>query len=59
VAAVALVNRSGGAAAVDVPVHALLELSLPTYDPNACPLCAQGVPIKKPGSRQVAVPHDQ
>ena len=59
VAATAIVNRSGGAASLDVPLHALLELSLPTYDPNACPLCAQGVPIAKPGSRQVAVAHDR
>jgi orotate phosphoribosyltransferase len=60
VAAAAIVNRSGGAAAaLDVPLHALLDLSLPTYDPDTCPLCADGVPIQKPGSRQVAVPHDQ
>ena len=59
VAAAAVVNRSGGRATVDVPLHALLDLSLPTYEPDACPLCAQGVPIVKPGSRQVAVPHDQ
>ena len=59
VAATAIVNRSGGAASLDVPLHALLELSLPTYDPNACPLCAQGVPISRPGSRQVAVAHDR
>lgn len=56
-AAAAIVDRSGGAAALDVPLHALMELSLPTYDPDACPLCAQGVPIAKPGSRQMAVPH--
>ena len=43
------------AASLDVPLHALLELSLPTYHPDACPLCAQEVPISKPGSRQVAV----
>jgi len=59
VAATAIVNRGGGVAKLDVPLHALLELSLPTYDPNTCPLCAEGVPISKPGSRQVAVPHDQ
>ena len=60
VAAAAIVNRIGGAAAaLDVPLHALLDLSLPTYDPDTCPLCADGVPIQKPGSRQVAVPHDQ
>lgn len=59
VAAAAIVDRSGGSAKLDVPLHALLDLSLPTYDPNTCPLCADGVPIQKPGSRQVAVPHDQ
>ncbi len=59
VAATAVVNRSGGRATLDVPLHALLDLSLPTYEPDACPLCAQGVPIVKPGSRQVAVSHDQ
>ncbi len=59
VAAVAIVNRSGGTADLDVPLHALLDLALPTYDPAACPLCASGVPIQKPGSRQVAVAHDQ
>jgi orotate phosphoribosyltransferase len=59
VGAAAIVNRSGGRASLDVPLHALLDLSLPTYDPDACPLCADGVPIVKPGSRQVAVRHDQ
>jgi orotate phosphoribosyltransferase len=51
VAATAIVNRSGGRAALDVPLHALVDLSLPTYAPDACPLCGQGVPLTKPGSR--------
>jgi orotate phosphoribosyltransferase len=55
VAAVAIVNRSGGRASLDVPLHALLDISLPTYEPDTCPLCAQGVPIAKPGSRPVPV----
>ena len=59
VAATAIVDRSGGSATLDVPLHALLDLQLPTYDPAECPLCASGVPIQKPGSRQVAVAHDQ
>jgi len=59
VAATAIVDRSGGRADLDVPLHALLTLSLPTYDPSSCPLCAQGVPLAKPGSRQIAVPHDK
>ena len=39
------------AADLDVPFHALLPIDLPTYEPAACPLCAQGVPVVKPGSR--------
>jgi orotate phosphoribosyltransferase len=57
VAAVSVVDRSGGTARLDVPLHSLLSLSLPVYEPDACPLCAQGLPIAKPGSRQIAVPH--
>jgi orotate phosphoribosyltransferase len=36
-----------------VPFHALLTIDLPTYQPDACPLCANGLPVVKPGSRQV------
>ena len=36
-----------------VPFHALLEIALPTYEPDTCPLCAQGLALVKPGSRQV------
>jgi orotate phosphoribosyltransferase len=53
-AATAIVDRSGGRAALDVPLHALVELSLPTYAPDACPLCANGVLLTKPGSRPTA-----
>jgi orotate phosphoribosyltransferase len=55
VGAGAIVDRSGGSAALDVPLHALLEIALPTYDPGACPLCEQGLPISKPGSRPLPV----
>jgi orotate phosphoribosyltransferase len=51
VGAGAIVDRSGGAAALDVPYRSLVALALPTYDPDACPLCAEGKPITKPGSR--------
>jgi orotate phosphoribosyltransferase len=49
----AIVNRSGGRVTFDVPFHTLLDLDLPTYQPDACPLCAQGQPVIKPGSRPV------
>jgi orotate phosphoribosyltransferase len=37
-----------------VPFAALLRIDLPTYEPDECPLCAQGLPVVKPGSRPVA-----
>jgi orotate phosphoribosyltransferase len=55
VGAASIVDRSGGSAQFDVPFAALLEVALPTYEPAACPLCAQGLPVVKPGSRPVAV----
>ena len=51
VAATAIIDRSAGRAALDVPLHALVDLALPTFAPEACPLCGQGVPLTKPGSR--------
>jgi orotate phosphoribosyltransferase len=48
-----IVNRGGAAIRFDVPYESLLEIALPTYEPEVCPLCAQGVPVVKPGSRTV------
>ena len=53
VGAAAIVDRSGGKAAFDVPLHALLPIDLPTYQPESCPQCAHGLPVVKPGSRPV------
>src|SRR6478735_34653 len=47
VGAAAIVDRSGGTAAFDVPFAALLAIDLPTYAPDACPLCAQGLQVVK------------
>ncbi len=49
--ACAIVDRSGGKQGLDVPFHALLPMDVKTYSPDTCPLCAQGVPVVKPGSR--------
>ena len=51
VGAASIVNRSGGRAEFDVPFASLLDIDLPTYEPDKCPLCAQGLPVVKPGSR--------
>ncbi len=40
-----LVDRSGGKADFGLPFFACLRLDLPAYEPAACPLCAQGVPL--------------
>jgi len=46
-----IVDRSNGAARFDAPFASLLAVDLPTYQPDACPLCAKGLPVVKPGSR--------
>jgi orotate phosphoribosyltransferase len=51
VGAAAIIDRSGGHQSLDVPFHSLAAVSLPTYEPDACPLCAAGKPVVKPGSR--------
>ena len=53
VGAAAIVDRSGGQQRLDVPFHALVEVSLPAYPPESCPLCLAGMPVVKPGSRSV------
>jgi len=53
VGAASIVDRSAGAVRFDVPLASLLDIALPTYEPGACPLCAQGMAVVKPGSRPV------
>ncbi len=50
-AAGSIIDRSGGEADVGVPRAALETMKPVTYDPSECPLCRQGVPVVKPGSR--------
>ncbi|HEX9131296.1 MAG TPA: phosphoribosyltransferase family protein [Ktedonobacteraceae bacterium] len=48
-----LIDRSGGEAIVqfDVPCYALLTVAARTFSPIECPMCAEGIPIVKPGTR--------
>jgi hypothetical protein len=32
-------------------MSSLVTLNLATYDADACPMCKDGVPVQKPGSR--------
>ncbi len=52
VGAASIIDRSGGRADVSVPRVALATLDVPAVAPDACPLCAQGIPAVKPGSRK-------
>jgi orotate phosphoribosyltransferase len=48
----AIVNRSGVENPfAPLPFTALLSVDVPTYAPEACPLCQAGSPVVKPGSR--------
>ena len=47
-----ILDRSTAPIDFAVPQHALATLSFPNYAPDACPLCQQGSPPIKPGSRQ-------
>lgn len=45
-----LVDRSSGVARFEVPAISLLELSFPTYAPDAVPESLAKIPVEKPGS---------
>jgi len=48
-----LIDRSDGIATQQfgLPCHALLTVAAPTYTPEECLLCANGIPVIKPGTR--------
>ena len=50
-AAGSIIDRSGGTAQVGVPRVALATLQVAAHRPEDCPLCRQGIPVVKPGSR--------
>ncbi len=52
VAALAVVDRSAGASAgLGAPFACLLKMDLKTWTAAECPLCREGKPVVKPGSR--------
>ena len=54
VAVAVLVDRSGGRVQFEgVPLVALATLDVATWDAADCPLCAEGVPLVKPGTTAV------
>jgi orotate phosphoribosyltransferase len=57
VAAGALIDRTGGAVEWNVPARALLEMEVPSYEPDDCPLCRAGGATTRPGSRMTRAQH--
>ena len=47
-----LVDRSGGKVEFDIPYHALVSLSFPTYADDEVPAELAAIPVEKPGSRK-------
>lgn len=43
-----LADRTAGRVGTDVPFYACLTVDFPSYTPDACPLCASGIPVAAP-----------
>ncbi len=54
VGAASIIDRGNEPARLDAPLVSLAHYPLPTYEEAACPLCAKGLPVVKPGSRTPA-----
>lgn len=48
----AIIDRSEKEIDFSVPSKYLLRLNIKTYEPAKCPLCKEGLPVYKPGSRK-------
>lgn len=46
-----IVDRRPADLALPFPVISALRMEIDIFPPDACPLCAQGIPVVKPGSR--------
>jgi orotate phosphoribosyltransferase len=49
-AAAVMVDRSVAPVELGVPLHHIGRIEIPSWEPDACPLCADGVALRKPGS---------
>lgn len=48
-----LVDRSNGKVQFGVPQVSTLKLDVVSYLPEQCPLCVEGIPVVKPGSKKI------
>ena len=49
--AASIIDRGSDPARLQMPLYALVQLVVPAYEAESCPLCAEAVPVTKPGSR--------
>ncbi|MBN1872433.1 MAG: orotate phosphoribosyltransferase [Candidatus Omnitrophica bacterium] len=47
-----IVDRSPGNIELGYDIKSLIKLEVQTFDPSRCPLCKEGLPLTKPGSRK-------
>lgn len=50
VASAVLVDRSSDDLDLGTPLFSLARMEIPSWEPDACPLCAAGLPVAKPGT---------
>ncbi|HAH32687.1 MAG TPA: orotate phosphoribosyltransferase [Elusimicrobia bacterium] len=53
IGAMSVIDRMGSAEKLEFPSVSLLKMDLILYKPETCPLCAQKLPLIKPGSRSL------
>jgi orotate phosphoribosyltransferase len=51
IGAASIIDRGSDATRLNMPLQSLVNMEVPAYPPESCPLCAKGVPVVKPGSR--------
>ncbi|PYR76153.1 MAG: orotate phosphoribosyltransferase, partial [Acidobacteria bacterium] len=47
----AIIDRGIDSSRLSLPLQTLARLEVPAYPPEACPSCAKGLAVVKPGSR--------
>ncbi len=50
-----VVDRTGGKIDFGVPISSVISLDVTSYEADECPLCKEGLPLVKPGSRALKV----
>ena len=48
-----IVDRTGGKIDFGVPLASVVSIEVESFEKDDCPLCKKGIPLVKPGSRQI------